>query len=114
MLTIENLKAFSEILDITRVELNELIKIRSEEKLFDNSDDYHNALYTCKYYPQDFFRLRLFDVNICLRFNNRMHKFYIKIDSVKEIPDVKNFEKFFKEFKVKTQWNESNIYIDNK
>ena len=48
MLTIENLKAFSEILDITRIELNELIKIRSEEKLFDNSDDYHNALYTCK------------------------------------------------------------------
>lgn len=114
MLTLENLKAFKQDLSIISIELDELLKIRSEEKLFNSSDDYYNALKVCNYYPQDYFKLRLFDYDFCLRYNNKMKKFYIRTDSVKYV-DFSNicFESLFREYKIKTQSDNNNIYIDS-
>lgn len=117
MLTLENLKAFQQDLKIISIELDQLVKIRSEEKLFSNSDDYYNALKACEYYPQDYFKLRLFDYDFCLRFNNKMKKFYIRCDSVKEIDFSRlEFEKLFEnkiDVRLGLDRNKTALYFDS-
>lgn len=117
MLTLENLKAFQQDLKIISIELDQLVKIRSEEKLFNNSDDYYNALKACEYYPQDYFKLRLFDYDFCLRYNNKMKKFYIRCDSVKEIDFINLcFEELFKnkiEVRLGVDQNKKALYFDD-
>lgn len=88
MLTLENLKAFRDDLKIVSVELDELIKVRSESKIFNSSQEYYLALKACEFYPQDYFKIRLFDYEFCLRFSNKKKQFYIKPDSVKFIDNT--------------------------
>lgn len=114
MITTENLKAFREDLRIITSELDEMLKVRSEEKLFNNSQDYYNALKTCEYYPQDFFKLRLFDFEVQLRYSQRNKQFFINTESVKHI-DFRNlaFDEFLKlNVELFEYGNRQRVYFD--
>ena len=64
MITTEKLKEFQKILKDTQIQLDELLRIRSQEKLFKNSEDYYQSLKACKYCPQDYFNSMLVSYNL--------------------------------------------------
>lgn len=85
MLTLDNLKQFHEQLNQINVLCNEMIKIRTEERLFKNSDDYYLTLDICKWYPADYFQFRMFDTRFVLKHNNRQKIFYGHFESISKV-----------------------------
>lgn len=112
MITTEKLKQLRECLTISLNHLDELLRVRQKEKLFDNADDYLIQLKSCKYVPQDFYRLRIFDTEIYLKFNLRLKKYYISIETLKYRFFSKiSFNDFIKKYNLKTDSFEKNWFI---
>lgn len=112
MITTEKLKMLREALNISLTQLDELLRVRQKEKLFDNADDYYVQLRSCEYVPQDFYRLRIFDTEIFLKFNQRIKKYYINIETLKyEFFRKTSFNEFMTKYKIKTDTFEKNWFI---
>ena len=112
MITTEKLKTLREALTISLTQLDELLRVRQKEKLFDNADDYYVQLRSCEYVPQDFYRLRIFDTEIFLKFNQRIKKYYINIETLKyEFFRKTSFNEFMSKYKIKTDTFEKNWFI---
>lgn len=101
MLTTNKLKAFKEQLDLLKIELDELLRVRVKEKLFDSPQDYNASLKSLNYCPDEYYKLRLFDTEIKLCFNNRNKQFYIYFDTLQfQIVRDFSFNEFLKEFNI--------------
>lgn len=85
MITLDNLKQFSQELDTMNILCKEMLKIRTEERLFKNSDDYYLALDTCHWYPADYFQFRMFDTRFVLKHNNRQKLFYGHFETISKV-----------------------------
>ena len=92
MLTLLNVKQFKTELQNMLNITNELIKVRTEEKMFKNSDDYYTSLEACKFYPSDYYKVRLFDVEIYLNFNYRQKLYTAKFESIKPFGFLKRYD----------------------
>jgi len=112
MITTEKLKLLEDTLTIGLEQIKELLRVRQKEKLFDNADDYYVQLKSCKYVPQDYYRLRIFDTEIYLKFNRRLNKYYIAIETLKyEFFRKISFNEFMTKYKMNTDTIEKNYYI---
>lgn len=101
MVTTEKLKAFKKQLDLLKIELDELLRVRVREKLFDSPADYNACLKSLDYCPDEFYKLRLFDTEIKLCYNNRIKSYYIYFDTQQfSIIRDYTFIEFLKEFKI--------------
>lgn len=88
MITTKGLKAFSEALNETKIQLDELLRLRHYDNLFSNYDDYKECLYNAKLVPDLYYSINLFDTKIELRFSRKKYYFYIdtlKIDFIKSV-----------------------------
>lgn len=101
MITTDKLKAFKEQLDLVKIELDELLRVRVKEKLFDSPADYNACLKSLNYCPEEFYKLRLFDSEIKLCYNNRLKSYYIYFDT-QQFSIIRDyaFNEFLKEFKI--------------
>lgn len=113
MITVEKLKELKTILQESQIQIDELLRYRSNEKLFDNANDYYVQLKNCKYVPQDYYNARFFDTYIELKFARKSKEFYIRIDTVKfEFMRYISFDEFVSKYKLKRlQAYPNNLYI---
>lgn len=81
MITTDLLKQFKDSLDITNQQVTALLQQRQQKKLFKNADDYELALKACKYYPSEYYKVRLFDDQITLMFDSRKKLYYINLET---------------------------------
>lgn len=115
MITTEKLKAFNDILKDTQIQVEELLRVRQNKKLFDNADDYYVQLKNCKYVPQDYYNCRLFDTYIELKFSRKSNEFYIRVDTTRfEFFRYLSHSEFISKYKLKTlQAYPEHFYISN-
>lgn len=115
MITTEKLKEFNHILKDTQIQVEELLRVRQNKKLFDNADDYYVQLKACEYVPQDYFNCRFFDTYIELKYTRKSNEFYIRVDTTKfEFFRYISHTEFLSKYKIKTlQSYPQNFYISN-
>lgn len=112
MITTEKLKIFKDTISQVQIELDELLRQRQQEKLFKNADDYYLSLNACKWCPQDFYKLRIFDTEIYLKFNIKQKKYYIRIQTLKyEFFRKQTFIDFVSKYKLKVNDFSNSITI---
>lgn len=113
MITTEKLKSLNDILKESQIQIEELLRVRTNEKLFDNSNDYYVQLQACKFCPQDYYNARFFDTYIELKFSRSSKEFYIRIDTVKyEYFRFLSHSEFLSKYKLKIhQAYPQNFYI---
>lgn len=115
MITTEKLRELNNILKESQIQIEELLRVRQNKKLFDNADDYFVQLKACKYVPQDYFNCRFFDTYIELKFNRRSDEFYIRVDTTHfEFFRYLSHSEFLHDNKLKTLMAyPGNFYISN-
>lgn len=113
MITTEKLRELNNILKDSQVQIEELLRVRQNKKLFDNAEDYFVQLKACKYVPQDYYNARFFDTYIELKYSRKSDEFYIRIDTQKfEYLSYLSFSEFIHENKLKQlQAYPDNLYI---
>lgn len=112
MITLESLRSLKEQIDFIKIQLDETLKERSKERLFNNSDEYYRTLKNIQYFPQDYFQFRMFDFIVSLKYNNRIKCYYLYIEQLKEYAiDISNFYSFVKKHNLKTSPNDLKLYI---
>lgn len=112
MVTLENLKSLKETIDLFKVQLDETLRVRTEDRLFKSSDEYFRTLRNIKYFPQDYFQFRMFDFILCLKYNNRIKRYYLNIEQLKEYSiDISDYYSFVKKHNLKTSPNDLKLYI---
>lgn len=92
MLTLENVKQFQKELEQLNALCKDMIRVRTEQKMFKNSDDYYNSLKTCQWFPQDYYKIRLFDSELYLKFNNRTKCFYAHFETIQKVEFLYRFD----------------------
>lgn len=102
MITQAHIKQLKQYLEQTLVICNDMIKTREFNKLFTSEKDFRDSKIACKVVPDVYYRCRLFDVEIELRYNQRTKRYYIYCEcanlpfSLKEINQESEFkDKFF-------------------
>lgn len=81
MITTDLLKQFKDSLDICNQQVTALLQQRQKSKLFKDSEDYELSLKACKWYPSEYYKIRLFDEELTLMFNSRKNQFYINLET---------------------------------
>lgn len=83
MITTNNVRQLKKQLEDTLIICNQMIQSREIDRLFTSEKDYRDSYIACKIVPDDFFKFRLFDVLIELKFNSRTKNYYIYIECEK-------------------------------
>lgn len=101
MVTLESLKSLKETVDFFKIQLDDMLKVRSQEKMFNSSDEYYRAWRDIEYFPHDYFKFRLFDLEITLKYTGRKKHYFISILQLKKfVISFHNFYSFFKKYKL--------------
>lgn len=98
MFTINNIKLLRQQLHEVIINLDEMSRTKTYDKLFDSFDDLELSKKSRCICPEDYYKFRCFDFACCLRFNNRTKQYYIHFDFYIENFFDSSFYKTFQDF----------------
>lgn len=81
MLTLSNIQSFRDSLNTLITQCDELISKRTSDKNFSTVRDYENAKVAQKIIPDEYYKFRVFDKSINLRYHSSYKEYYFYLEN---------------------------------
>lgn len=101
MLSLNNVKELKKQLQYCLEQCNEIIETRSNIPLFSSEKDYRHQSIAAQLLPEQYYNFRFFDIQISIRYNNRLKRYYIHIET-----QNRKYYEFFRSSEFKKTFND--------